>query len=231
MADSLLVIEDDCETAVMLQQILNLKGFNVDLASDAKTGLKKAYATNPSAIILDIMLPDMDGWEFCARFREMSDTPIIMLTALGSRQDVVKGLDLGADDYIVKPVSPNELAARIRAVLRRFRGLYSAKDNSSRHQIFTYDYLLIDLYRREVTVDGERVELTPTEFDLLSLLARHPGRMLSHRFLLNQVWGSEHRQNVSILHLYIGYLRRKIERDPARPSIIHSEWGAGYRFG
>ncbi len=231
MPDSLLVIEDDLEMGNLLLRMLDRKGFKVELAKDAKTGLQKAYASSPDAVILDVMLPDMDGWEFCTRFREMSDVPLIMLTALGTPTDVVKGLNLGADDYITKPVSVDELAARVRAVLRRFNRLGSANKEISHRQIITYDYVTIYLYRREVTVDGKRVDLTPTEYNLLTVLARHQGRMLSHSFLLSQVWGSEYAQSLDILRLYIKYLRRKIERNPAVPSLIHNERGVGYRFG
>lgn len=231
MAESLLLIEDDAVLSQTLQLVLTQKGFQVEVAHDGKSGLKKAYASSPDLVILDIMLPDMSGWEVCTRFREMSDVPIIMLTAMGKADDVVKGLDMGADDYLIKPVTTEELSARIRAVIRRVYGLNGKSDhNNERHQIYSYDHLTIDFFRREVSVDGQRVELTPIEYRLLSVLIRHQGRLLPHSFLLSQVWGNEYSQDIDYLRLYISYLRRKIEKDPANPSLIHSEWGVGYRF-
>jgi len=231
MSESLLLIEDDAVLRKTLQLVLTQKGFEVEIANDGKSGLKKAYASSPDVVILDIMLPDMSGWEVCTRFREMSDVPIIMLTALGNSDDVVKGLDMGADDYLIKPVTAEELSARIRAVIRRVYGLNGNSGNNEPHQIYSYDRLAIDFFRREVTVDGRRIELTPIEYQLLSVLVRHQGRLLPHSFLLSQVWGSDYTQEIDYLRLYVSYLRRKIEKDPANPSLIHSEWGVGYRFG
>ncbi len=233
MVDTLLLIEDDVALSETLRFMLTKKGFQVEIANDAITGLQKAYAIKPDAIILDIMLPDMDGWQTCSRFREMSDVPIIMLTALGSEKDVVKGLNLGADDYIVKPVTAEELSARVHALLRRVSrsSTSSKKDGGSRDAILKCDYLTIDFDKHEVAVDGERVDLSPTEFRLLSVMDRHQGRMLPHKFLLNEVWGQEYIGEIDYLRLYISYLRRKIEKDSAKPSLIHNEWGIGYRFG
>jgi two-component system KDP operon response regulator KdpE len=239
MAETLLLIEDDITLCEALRFMLAKKGFTVEVANSAISGLQKAYAVKPDAIILDIMLPDMDGWQTCARFREMSDVPIIMLTALGSEENVVKGLNLGADDYIIKPVTAEELAARVRALLRRVSRATVVNNNNNsassggngRGPIFTYENLMIDFDKHEVTVDGKRVDLSPTEFRLLSVLARHKGRMLPHEFLLTEVWGPEYVGEIDYLRLYISYLRRKIERDPTKPTLIHNEWGVGYRFG
>jgi DNA-binding response OmpR family regulator len=231
MAETLLLIEDDVALSETLRFMLTKKGFQVETANDAITGLQKAYAVKPDAIILDVMLPDMDGWQTCSRFREMSDVPIIMLTALGSEKDVVKGLNLGADDYIVKPVTAEELAARVNALLRRVSRSSMNSGGSSRNSILKCDYLTIDFDKHEVTVDGKRVDLSPTEFRLLSVMARHQGRMLPHEFLLNEVWGQEYIGEIDYLRLYISYLRRKIEKDSSKPSLIHNEWGIGYRFG
>ena len=231
MSESVLLIEDDTMLSKTLRLVLTQKGFHVEVAYDGKSGLKKAYASSPDVIILDVMLPDMSGWEICTRFREMSDVPIIMLTALGESANVVKGLDIGADDYLTKPVTAEELTARIRSLMRRVYGLNGNSDNNERHQIYSYDHLTVDFFRREVTVDGRQVELTPIEFRLLSVLVRHHGRLLPHSFLLSQVWGSEYTHDIDYVRLYISYLRRKIEKDVANPSLIHSEWGVGYRFG
>ena len=230
VAATLLLIDDDVSFCAAMRLIFTRKGFQVEMAHNAISGLQKAYALKPDLVILDIMLPDMDGWQTCRRFREMSDVPIIMLTALGSEENVVKGLNLGADDYIVKPVAVNELIARIRALLRR-----SSRPNSTerkhREPIFTYDYLVVDFDKYEVTVAGKKVKLSPTEFRLLSVLSRHQGRLLPHEYLLSEVWGPEYVSEEEYLRLYISYLRRKVEKDPSKPSLIHNEWGVGYRFG
>ncbi len=232
MTETLLLIEDDITLCEALRFMLTKKGFQVEVANSALAGLQKAYAVKPDAVILDIMLPDMDGWQTCARFREMSDVPIIMLTALGSEENVVKGLNLGADDYIIKPVTAEELSARVRALLRRVtRSTVTNSSGNGRGPIFSYENLVIDFDKHEVTIDNKRIDLSPTEFRLLSVLVRHKGRMLPHEFLLTEVWGPEYVGEIDYLRLYISYLRRKIEKDPSKPNLIHNEWGVGYRFG
>jgi two-component system KDP operon response regulator KdpE len=232
MSVKLLLIDDDVSLCEAVRFMLTKKGFEVEVAHSAISGLQKAYALKPDIVILDIMLPDMDGWQTCRRFREMSDVPIIMLTALGSEENVVEGLNLGADDYIVKPVTADELAARIRALLRRVsRSHVGGSNGRGREPILTYDNLVIDFDKHEVTVDGKRIDLSPTEFRLLSVLSRHKGRVLPHEFLLTEVWGPEYVGEVDYLRLYISYLRRKVEKDPSKPSLIQNEWGVGYRFG
>jgi DNA-binding response OmpR family regulator len=232
---SILIIDDDKLLCEALQMMLSKMGFDVDLAHDGQAGLRKAYATNPNVILLDIMLPDKDGWQVCQLLREMTDVPIIMFTAHRSTQeDVVKGLDLGADDYIIKTTVPNEIAARIRAVLRRTARTASPNGHNGHHQteqIFTQDGLAIDFDKREVTVADERIDLTPTEFRLLSVLVKFKGRVLPHEYLLKEVWGPEYIGEIDSLRLYISYLRRKIEKDKTKPNLIHNEWGIGYRFG
>ena len=229
MAAKLLLIDDDLLFCQHLEMTLSNKGFQVEVAHDAISGLRKAYASVPDLVLLDIMLPDMDGWEACRRFREMSNVPIMILTALGSTEDVVRGLDLGADSYLVKPVTVGELVARIRSVLRR--SAVSKLNPNGRQPIFSFRQLVIDFDKRLVTTNGERVGLTPTEFRLLSVLTRHKGRVLSHSFLLLEVWGADYIGQMDTLHLYISYLRQKIERDPSKPSLIFNERGVGYRFG
>lgn len=229
MAAKLLLIDDDLFFCQHLQMTLSNRGFQLEVAHDAISGLRKAYASVPDLVLLDIMLPNMDGWEACRRFREMSDVPIIIVSALGSTEDVVRGLDLGADSYLVKPVTAEELTARIRAVLRR--SAVSNFNSDGRQPIFSFRQLVIDFDKRLVTTDGERVGLTPTEFRLLSVLTRHKGRVLSHRFLLLEVWGADYLGQMDTLHLYISYLRQKIERDPSKPKLIFNERGVGYRFG
>ncbi len=229
MTAKILIIDDD----VLLCEVLNLTltrlNFRVKVAHDAITGLQKAYEFKPDAIVLDIMMSGMNGWQACCRFREMTDAPIIMLTALGGQKNIVKALNLGADSYVVKPVTPKELAARIRAILRR---AYRPNGKSNKQiLVLTQNNLKIDLDKHEVTLDGKRVELSPTEFRLLSVLARYRGRLLSHKFLLKEVWGKEYEGEVDCLRLYISYLRRKIEKAPSNSSLIYNEWGTGYRFG
>jgi two-component system KDP operon response regulator KdpE len=230
MATTLLLIDDDVSLCETVRFMLIRNGFEVEVAHNGISGLKQAYALKPDAVLLDIMLPDMDGWQVCRRLREMSDVPIIMLTALGSDENVVEGLNLGADDYIVKPVAVEELIARIRALLRRTSRSNSTERNH-REPIFKYDYLVIDFDKYEVTVAGKKVRLSPTEFRLLSVLSRHQGRLLPHEYLLSEVWGPEYVSEEEYLRLYISYLRRKIETDPSKPRLIHNEWGVGYRFG
>lgn len=229
MSTTILLVDDDVELCQMFELTLTNLGFEVDLAHNGIDGLKKAYSLQPDVILLDVMMPDMDGWDTCKRFKEMCDVPVIMLTAVDSQESVIKGLDLGADDYIVKTVTTEELAARIRTVLRRA----SRSNVTTRKQkpIITQDNLIIDFDKHEVTVDGERVDLSPTEFKLLSVLARHKGRVLPHDFLLTQVWGPEYIGEIDYLRLYISYLRRKLESDPSSPGLIYNEWGVGYRFG
>ena len=229
MSTKILLVDDDELLCQSFQLILNDMGFDVDLAHTGVEGLKKAYTLQPDVILLDVMMPDMDGWETCQRFKEMCDVPIIMLTAIDAQENVIKGLDLGADDYIVKTVTSEELGARIRAVLRRANRSNVA--SGKQKPIITQDNLIIDFDKHEVTVDSERIDLSPTEFRLLSVMARHKGRVLPHDFLLTQVWGPEYIGEIDYLRLYISYLRRKLEKDPANPTLIFNEWGVGYRFG
>jgi two-component system KDP operon response regulator KdpE len=230
MTTTLLLIDDDVTLCETVRFMLIKNGFNVEVAHNGISGLKKAYALKPDAVLLDIMLPDMDGWQVCRRLREMSDVPIVMLTALGSDENVVEGLNLGADDYIVKPVAVEELIARIRALMRR-TSRSNPRERKHREPIFTYDHLVIDFDKYEVTVSGKKVKLSPTEFRLLSVLSRHQGRLLPHEYLLSEVWGPEYVSEEEYLRLYISYLRHKIETDPSKPRLIHNEWGVGYRFG
>ncbi|NJN93409.1 MAG: response regulator transcription factor [Anaerolineales bacterium] len=231
MTGTLLLIEDDVRLCETLSQILTFKGFQVQTANDALTGLEKIYQDKPDLVILDIMLPDSDGWQVCSHIKAMSDVPVLILTALGAEEHVLKALELGADDYIVKPVTTQELLSRINSLLRRtyHRGKTLSADYAG--SVLRYGDLMVDLDRHEVTLEGKRVDLSPTEFQLLTVLIRYEGRMLPHEFLLNKIWGSEYTNKIAYLRLYINYLRRKIEKDPEKPELIHNEWGIGYRFG
>lgn len=212
----------------MLEAQLGRRDYRVVLASTGREGLQRAYQVRPDLVLLDIMMPGMDGWQVCQRLRELSNVPIIILTARNMKGDVVKGLEAGADDYLTKPFSSAELDARIQAVMRR-----SSRGNgqsASRSSFYSNGHLSIDFDRRIVTVRGKRVDLTPTEFKLLSCLVRNEGRVLPHRYLLTEVWGPEYSDDVDYVKLYIRYLRLKIEDNPSEPDYILTEWGVGYRF-
>ena len=229
MTDRILVIDDDKDLQASLADMLDNLGYEVNVASTAVEGLQKAYKNKPNLIILDLMLPGMDGWETCQRFREMSDVPIMMLTALGSEDNIVRGLELGADEYLVKPVTMRELGARVKALLRRAYTKSIDQENGNYNRL-EYGDIIVDLDKHEVTQSHQRIDLTPTEFKLLTCLVKHQGRVLPHDFLLTQVWGPEYTGELDHLRLYISYLRRKIEKTK-KPELIQNEWGVGYRFG
>ena len=225
MKETILIIDDDAALAKIVQINLEREGYRTVVASSGMEGLQKAYSNQPNLVILDIMMPGMDGWVTCRRLREISDVPIIMLTARGMEADVVKGLELGADDYIVKPFGTKVLLARIHALLRRTDASATKKPS-----IYSDGELTVDFVKRMVTVRSERVDLTPTEFKLLSNFVQNEGRVLPHSYLLTQVWGPEYVDEVNYLKLYVRYLRQKIEKDPSNPDYILTEWGVGYRF-
>jgi len=226
MNEKVLVIDDDSGLLTLLRLGLEREKFQVVTANSGKEGLRKAYEARPDVIILDIAMPEMDGWLTCQRLRNMCDTPIIMLTARTDRADVLKGLSLGADDYLTKPCSFDELKARIHTVLRR------AQAGSRDKWRDTYDdgNLRIDLRDGTVSRWGETISLTPTESRLLLYMVSQKGRIVPHRELLTSVWGPEYAEEVGYLSVYIRYLRRKVEEDPANPHYIRTRWGMGYYF-
>jgi two-component system KDP operon response regulator KdpE len=228
LSTTILVIDDDQDVTTMLKTHLERRHHRVVVASSGREGLQKAYQARPDLILLDVMMPGMDGWEVCRRIRELSNVPVIMLTARTMKGDVVKGLEMGADDYLTKPFSSTELEARIQAVLRRSNA--RAKVGNTRGAFYSNGHLTIDFDRRIVKVRGEPVDLTPTEFRLLTCLVRNEGRVLPHRYLLTEVWGPEYADEVDYVKLYIRYLRLKLEEDPSNPAYIQTEWGVGYRF-
>jgi DNA-binding response OmpR family regulator len=229
MDTRLLIIDDDASLCGLIQLILTKQGFQVEAAYDAISGLQKAYAYHPDLILLDVMLPGINGWELLGRFREMSEVPVIMLTALSSAEDVIRGLDLGADAYLTKPVTREELIARVQAVLRRASHTGFVKRDVT--PAVRFEGLSVDFEKREVTLDGQRVELTPIEFSLLSVLAQNHGRVLTSDYLLRKVWGPEYVSDTNYLRLYVRYLRRKLEKNPSKPQLICTVYGVGYRFG
>ena len=226
MDKKILVIDDDSGLLTLLQLGLERDGFTVVTAESGKEGLRRAYETRPDVIVLDVMMPEMDGWLTCQRLRSMCDTPIIMLTAKTGQADVLKGLSLGADDYLTKPCSFDELKARIRTVLRRATG--GSRDEW--RAIYDDGNLHIDLKDGTAMRQGEPIHLTPIEARLLMYLVSQKGRIVPHRELLISVWGPEYAEEVSYLSVYIRYLRRKLEDDSSKPRYIRTRWRLGYYF-
>lgn len=223
----LLIIDDDEQLLDLLTVYLENRDYAVTTASNAHEGLRRFYRDRPHLVILDIMMPGMDGWGVCERIRDMSDVPIIVLTALTGEDDRVRGLHLGADDYVVKPFGLRELAARVETVLRRARRDEKPADSDV---LYADDYLVIDADRVEIYCGRELVHLTAIELGLLFLLVRNRGRLLSRRQILENVWGVEDVGSLSYVRLYIWRLRQKIEPNPEKPRYILTEHGLGYRF-
>lgn len=225
MSEKILVIDDEETTVQLIGILLERRGFEVIKAYRAEDGLRKAYRHQPDLVLLDIMMPDMDGWEVCKRLREMSDVPIIFLTARGETRDVVRGLEMGADDYIVKPYDNDELVARVKTHLRR-----SPRPNTNEELIFDNGEFRVNFLNREVYVRNEIKHLTPKEFNLLGVLVRNAGRVVTRTDLVTQAWGEEYGDAIDSLKLYIHYLRQKIEINPEQPDYILTSRGVGYRF-
>ncbi len=225
---TILVIDDDELTARVISDKMIEAGYTVYVAHNGREGLRQMYAHHPELIILDLLMPEMDGWTTCRRIREVSNVPIIMLTAQDRPQDIIRGLDEGADEYVTKPFDVAVLVARVRAVLRRA----ALPSSSSQKEDVAYsdEYLTFNSVDRRVMVKDELVKLTPTEYNLLALLIRNAGRVLPYRMLLEQVWGWEYIDDVDYLRVYIWHLRRKLEPDPKNPRYVLTEHGVGYRF-
>lgn len=226
MQTTILIVDDDIPLTKTLETLLSRHNYKPVVAHTAEDGVQLAQTANPQLILLDVMIPNMGGWEACRRIREKSDTPILFLTALSSTSDVVQGLELGADDYLAKPFEPEEFLARIKANLRRFRAAPLASQVLS----FRERSLVIDLPARQVMVRGNEVELTPREFDLLVVLARNANRVIPTIELIATAWGTNYGDSAENLKPYIHYLRRKIELDPTQPEWIKTVRGVGYRF-
>ena len=219
---TILVVDDDQRMRRLLRLNLEKEGYRVAAAEDGPMGLEIAELDPPDLILLDVMMPGMDGFTVLQRLREFSDVPVILLTAKGEEQDKVRGLDLGADDYLTKPFGPAELLARVRANLRR------RQPGEVTPTTLTVDDLTINMARRRVKRGDQEIRLTPTEYKLLYELASNAGKVLLHSDLLARVWGPEYRDEVDYLWTYVRYLRNKIEPDPAHPRYILSEPGVGY---
>jgi len=222
--ETILLIDDDATLLELLADHLRAAGYRPVIALNGQEGLHQTNLTNPDLVVLDVMMPGMDGWEVCRRLRERSAVPVIMLTAKGEEIDKLRGFRLGVDDYVTKPFSFAELVARVGAVLTRVR--YAAPD---RHQI-TSGYLTIDLDTHQVTVNGRPVELTPTEYRLLALLAGQSPRTVPTEQLLLDIWGPEYIGEARHVKHFVWSLRQKIEVDPGDPRYILTERGFGYRF-
>jgi two-component system KDP operon response regulator KdpE len=222
----ILVVDDEERMVRFIRLNLEHDGFKVIEAYRGTEALDKLRSGLPNLILLDVMMPDIDGFEVLRMVREISQVPVIMLTAKGEEDDRIRGLELGADDYITKPFSPRELVSRVKAVLRRTE----SASTGSQGLIEVDDRLKLDFDRREVWVDNKLVQLRPTEYRLLYHLVQNAGWVVTHDQLLSKVWGYEYRDEPHYVRLYINYLRKKIEEDPSNPKYILTERGVGYRF-
>ena len=228
-AKKVLIVDDDEALVRLTDQVLTQKGYEVLKASNGQEALRLLFDQRPDLVLLDVVMPKMDGWQTLGRIRDVSDIPIIMLT--GKRRtedDIVRGLDYGADDYLLKPVGSRELVARVRVALRRAE-LPSSAD-AKREITYSDGFLTVDVAERKVIVNGERVKLTPREFRLFALLVENAGRVLTHKQILEKVWGWEYTNDLDYVRIYISHLRQKIEPDPILPRYIITEPGVGYYF-
>jgi two-component system KDP operon response regulator KdpE len=229
MYKKILVVDDEPVQLRLVEQILSGNGFSVIKAGSGEEAIRVYYENKPDLVILDVLMPGIDGWQTCRCIREVSDVPVIMLTGKrNSEDDVVRGLECGADEYLAKPVGNRELLARVRAAVRRSENSSSAR--TGRKISFSNDYLTVDIAERKVTVNGERLKLTPREFRLLALLVENSGRIMSHQQVLEKVWGWEYINDIDYVRIYISHLRQKIESDPSQPKYILTEPGVGYYF-
>lgn len=226
MADGakILVIDDEPQIRRYLRVSLEAHGFGIVEAASGQEGLRLAALEKPDLIVLDLGLPDMDGQSVIARLREWSALPVVVLSVRADEADKIAALDAGADDYVTKPFGTGELLARIRAALRHTVGA------SAGTPVFTTGDLKVDLEKRQVFLKGEPVRLSPKEYDLLKLLVQHAGKVLTHQFILREVWGPAHESDVQYLRVFARQLRQKIEADPAQPQLLLTEPGVGYRL-
>jgi two-component system KDP operon response regulator KdpE len=221
-----LIVDDEPNLVDAIRMYLEMEGYVILTAMSGREAIEKLRDLLPDLIILDVMMPGMDGFETLREIRKASNVPVIMLTARGEEDDKVRGLRLGADDYVAKPFSQRELSTRVQAVLRRAE----TPPLVAKTTVQVDDDLTIDFSRAEVFLKGQRVQLTPTEYRLLYHLASNPGRVLPYETILSRVWGMEYREEEHYVRLYVNYLRQKIEPDPGKPKYIMTERGLGYRF-
>lgn len=222
----ILVIDDDINLCQLIKHTFMSLGLEVYTAVNGQEGLRQFFNQRPDLVLLDIRMPIMDGWQTCQEIRKLSDVPIIMLTTFHRDDEVIRGLNLGADDFVSKPFNRELLIARTKAVLRR------AELPSVTPKPISYNdnYLVVDLENRRVHVHGRPVKLSAREYDLLTLLLTNAGRVLTYEQILDRVWGWEYRDNTDYIHVYLSHLRRKIEEDPKNPRYLITEHGVGYRF-
>lgn len=224
---TILIIEDEQSIAELEQDYLEVNGFTSDIAATSEEGLRMAQAKMYDLIILDLMLPGIDGFELCKKLRETLDIPILMVTARKTDIDKIRGFDRGADDYIEKPFNPNELVARVKAHISRYQRLIQRESGPEDIQIRD---LIIDRKSRRVIVKGEEKMLTGKEFDLLAFLATHPNQVFSKDDLFERIWGIDSLGDISTVTVHIRKIREKIETEPSKPEFIETLWGVGYRF-
>jgi two-component system KDP operon response regulator KdpE len=227
MNKRILVVEDDVAIGNLIKMTLNTQNYEYDLAPDGKSALQKALSMNPDVIILDLGLPDMDGVDLIHKIRSWAQTPIIVVSARGEEYDKINALDAGADDYVTKPFSVEELLARIRVALRRSAAEHHLDHNQP---VFVNGNLQIDYLANTVFVRGEEVHLTPIEYQLLVVLSKHVGKVLTHNFLLKEVWQNVLQSDIPILRVFMATLRKKIEDNPANPKYIQTHIRVGYRL-
>ena len=229
MAKKILLVDDEPAFVRLVEQVLTQKGYEVLQAGNGQEALRLLFTHKPDLVLLDIVMPKMDGWQTLNRIRDVTDMPVIMLTGKQvTERDIVRGLDFGADDYLLKPVRNKELVARVKAVLRRAE-LPSSLE--ARKEItYNDDFLNVNINERKVMVNGKRVKLTPREFRLLALLVENASYILTHKQILEKVWGWEYTDDLDYVRIYISHLRQKIEPNPALPRYIITEPGVGYSF-
>jgi two-component system alkaline phosphatase synthesis response regulator PhoP len=225
--ERILVVDDEDAIVQLITYNLKRAGYDVISASNGEDALNLARTERPDLIILDLMLPGMDGFDVCREIRKERDTPILMLTARGEEIDRVIGFELGADDYVVKPFSPRELVGRVKAILRRSRKEAAPEQGD---ETLTFGPLSINFVTYEVTRDGRRIDLTPTEYQILKVLAQHPGRVFTRDELVDRVMGPDFYGDVRTIDVHIRHLRAKIEANPSEPELIETVRGAGYKF-
>lgn len=222
--DSILIIDDETQIRRLLEITLSAQEYNVLEASSAKEGLVQAATMHPMLIILDLGLPDMDGFQVLRKLREWFQKPIIILSVRNQEEDIIKALDNGANDYLTKPFRTGELLARIRVAIRQIQG-------DKNNPCLAFGNLTIDLSNHLVRKNGEVVKLTSTEYSLLTLLAKNEGRVLTHQFILKEIWGQGYVEQTQYLRVFMAQLRKKIEDEPNKPKLLNTESGIGYRFG
>jgi DNA-binding response OmpR family regulator len=233
MPETILIVEDEPALQETLAYNLKKEGYTVETAGDGRAALESARRLKPDLLVLDIMLPELDGFEVARLLRKEMITPILMLTARDDEIDRVVGLEMGADDYLTKPFSMRELMARVKAQLRRARLLREEMEKSASevvHETLTFDNLILNLTRGEVTLDGQPLQLKPQEYQLLVFFAEHKGQMLSREFILERVWGWDYIGDSRTVDVHVRWLRQKIEKEPAKPERIVTVRGGGYRF-